>query len=630
MAAQRSRDNQGARAERMAKTPRGGLSIRVRELVVLTVLTLAVVALTTAIQLYLSHRLLWNATLREADLVARQIYSQSAHALSRGTPAAEPWTALQSDQDLRALLNASVGYAPWLLYALIADPTDTARIHSDAGREGREVPRQPGLRELIARHALPPLWRPYETPQIYEVSLPFDLDGKPFATIRLGIALPLVRAQLEDSLRYTVALGVFALIAALAVGIALSSVTLRPIRALAEDMARLRRGEFDVGHGARPGDEFGKLAYQLQLLGRQMQSDRTRLTAERSRLETAVDQLEDGIMFLTAEGRVLFANRAVEVAFGTPAKALVGAPVDEMVGPDHPLRPLVAKALQQGASSRNVTLEIPTDGRPVELLASVFSMTGQGGAPEGAILVVRDPHSLAVSARTFQSLIQYSAQLAALGQVTSEVTHDVKNPLHAMTVHVAFLRERLAGQPADVQRSLDILEAEIRRADSVVSRFMQAVRPEDISMKPLDLNALLQGVSTVLAADWKRQGVALMMRPDPRLPPVPGDEEMLRRAFMNIVLNACQALPMGGDITIRTEREDALAKVTVADTGVGIAPEDLERIFAAYYTTKPGGTGLGLPLVRRAVDLHHGDIQFLSTVGRGTTVVVRLPLEAER
>jgi two-component system sensor histidine kinase AtoS len=320
----------------------------------------------------------------------------------------------------------------------------------------------------------------------------------------------------------------------------------------------------------------------------------------------------------------------VEVAFGTPAKALVGAPVDEMVGPDHPLRPLVAKALQQGASSRNVTLEIPTDGRPVELLASVFSMTGQGGAPEGAILVVRDPHSLAVSARTFQSLIQYSAQLAALGQVTSEVTHDVKNPLHAMTVHVAFLRERLAGQPADVQRSLDILEAEIRRADSVVSRFMQAVRPEDISMKPLDLNALLQGVSTVLAADWKRQGVALMMRPDPRLPPVPGDEEMLRRAFMNIVLNACQALPMGGDITIRTEREDALAKVTVADTGVGIAPEDLERIFAAYYTTKPGGTGLGLPLVRRAVDLHHGDIQFLSTVGRGTTVVVRLPLEAER
>ncbi len=537
---------------------------------------------------------------------------------------------LRTDRELRSLVDASVGYAPWLLYALIADQTGTAVVHSDPKREGKEAPRRPDLGDLISRHALPPLWSPSGSPQIYEIAFPFDLDGKPFAAIRLGIALPLVRARLQDSLRSTVVLGVLALVAALAVGIVLSSVTLKPVRRLAEDMERLRRGEFDVRSSAGPKDEFSKLAYQLQLLGQQMQSDRTKILAEQSQFQSAVDQLEDGIMFFNADGRVLFANRAVEVAVGKPAKEVAGATVNDVLGPDHPLRQLILKALEDGAISRNVTVEVPTEGRPVQLLASVFPLADHGRARGGAILVLRDLQSVAVSARTFQSLIRYSAQLAALGQVTSEVTHDVKNPLQAMMVHVAFLKERLADQPGDVRKSLDTVEAEIRRADSIVTRFMRVVRPADVSMKPVDLNGLLQEISALQAGEWKAKGVVLTTEPDPGLLPVLGDEEMLRRAFMNIILNACQALPEGGNVTITTEREDGgLAKVTVADTGMGVPPEDLDRIFGMYYTTKPGGTGVGLPLVRRVAEMHHGNIEFLSTVGRGTSVILRLPLCTE-
>jgi signal transduction histidine kinase len=258
----------------------------------------------------------------------------------------------------------------------------------------------------------------------------------------------------------------------------------------------------------------------------------------------------------------------------------------------------------------------------------VFPVSGDGAACAGAILVVRDVRAVAVSARTFQSLIQYSAQLAALGQITSEVAHDVKNPLHAMAVRVAFLRERIPNQTPDVVRSLDVLEREIQRAAGVVDRFMEAVYPSDLARAPVNLNPILQELATLLQAEWQAKGVVLTTRLEPDLPAVKGDEEMLRRALMNLLVNACQSMPGGGRVDISSELEAEALRTTITDTGVGIPREDIERIFKMYYTTKTDGTGIGLALVRRVIDLHHGSIEILSTVGQGTQVIVRLPISS--
>ena len=607
---------------------RGGLSIRAREIIVLGLLTLCVVALSTAVHLYHVRQIVWSSTLREADLVARQIYSQSAWALSRRS-SPDPRAVLSHDSDLRALLNASVGYAPWLLYAAITDSNGRAIVHSDRKREGQLVPPQKSLRELIANHPLQRMLGAEPPFPIYEVTVPFNASGGSVFAIRLGIAMPLLRDRLNDAFWYTLTLGAIALAAALVVALALSSVTLKPIRKLAEDMERLRRGEFDVGDNAGPKDEFGKLAYQLQMLGKQMESDRTQILAERSELDSvhmAVDHLEDGILFATADGRIVFANRSIETVLGRPAKDAVGKHLRDVFAPDHALRHMILRAMEDVAVTRNAKIEIPTDGAPLELLASVFPVSGNASACEGAILVVRDLKSVAVSARTFQSLIQYSAQLAALGQITAEVAHDVKNPLHAMVVRVAFLKERLTSPPPDVVRSLDVLEAEINRAAAVVDRFMEVVYPADAVRLPVDVNGLLREITVLLQTEWQAKGVMLTVHADPNLPPGRGDEQMLRRAFMNLIVNACQAMPNGGEVTVTTEAEaDAYVKVAISDSGVGIPREDVERIFKMYYTTKPEGTGIGLALVRRVVDLHHGSIEIRSTVGQGTSVIVRLP-----
>jgi signal transduction histidine kinase len=318
------------------------------------------------------------------------------------------------------------------------------------------------------------------------------------------------------------------------------------------------------------------------------------------------------------------------MVLGRPSRDAAWKHLSDVFAPDHPLRQLILRAIERGEASRSAKIEIPTNGAPLELLASVFPISSEGSECAGAILVVRDLKSMAVSARTFQSLIQYSAQLASLGQITAEVAHDVKNPLHAMVVRVAFLRERIPNPTPDVIRSLDVLESEIHRAAAVVDRFLEVVYPSDLARQPVDINAILPELAHLLQAEWQAKGVILSARLHPDLPAIKGDEQMLRRAFMNLIVNACQAMPRGGPVTISTEAEtEALLKITIEDTGVGMRPVDVGRTGRKDENTKQEGTGIGLALVRRVVDLHHGSIG--STHHRpGTSVIVRLPTVAHR
>ena len=171
----------------------------------------------------------------------------------------------------------------------------------------------------------------------------------------------------------------------------------------------------------------------------------------------------------------------------------------------------------------------------------MFPVSGAGQPSEGAIVLLKDLKAVAVSARTLQSLIQYSAQIAALGQVTSEMAHEVRNPLHGMMMHVAVLRERLLDASPEVLKSLDVVEREIGRLDGVVNKFMDLVRPKDVALKPIQINTILQEVTALLEAEWRPKGVVFTLDLVADLPELMGDEDLLRRAFMNIVLNGCQA-----------------------------------------------------------------------------------------
>ena len=597
------------------------IGLRAKEILVITALTFLVVATTSLVHFSQLTRLTVEGVLQQADLIAKQVYAQSSRTLSRAA-GRNPREALRRDPELRGLLEASIGYSPHLLYVLLADQSGRTILHGESGKEGGAATDRPALQDVLSLDPFRRFYALYQPGNIYEVRFPLSLDGRPFGSIRLGVSTSLLRRELTGSLTRGLALAGVALLVGWLVAIGLANLTLKPIRRLTREMERLRRGEFEVGGDLGQEDEFKELASQVQLLGEQLQSDRLKGLGEKAHLQQVVDQLEDGLIFFNQDRRILFFNRAAEAVVGRPMEQAQGSSLEDLLPQSHPLRSLAERSLEQGAGLRNATISLAQDGTAKEFLVSAFSVSDDQ-RQMGTMMLLKDLDS----AKTLQSLVSYSAKLAALGRLTSGVAHEVKNPLNAMTIHLELLKEKLGVSSDEAQENVAVIESEIRRLDRVVQGFLRFIRPREITLNPVDLNALLRGLIALLEPEWQPKGIRFTFRPESALSPVTGDEELLHQAFMNIVLNACQAMPSGGTIRVVTTRESRdTAKVSIADEGAGIPAEDLEKIFRLYYTTKPGGSGIGLSLVYRIVQEHDGRIDVSSEVGRGTTMTVRLPL----
>ena len=178
---------------------------------------------------------------------------------------------------------------------------------------------------------------------------------------------------------------------------------------------------------------------------------------------------------------------------------------------------------------------------------------------------------------------------------------------------------------------MEVIAQEIQRLDRVVQGFLKFVRPQELRLGPVDANALLQEVSQLMAPEAAQAGARIALDLTPDLPPVAGDVELLQQACTNLVTNAIQAMPKGGTVTLASQRgPDGAIEVRVSDEGVGIPREDLDRIFRLYYTTKPTGSGIGLSLVYRIMQMHDGRIDVESVVGRGATMILTLPVAPGR
>lgn len=230
-----------------------------------------------------------------------------------------------------------------------------------------------------------------------------------------------------------------------------------------------------------------------------------------------------------------------------------------------------------------------------------------------------------------RELAQLSKRIAALGRLTAGVAHEVKNPLNAMTIHLELVRQKLdaGAPPADVRRHVEIIGQEIKRLDSVVSGFLKFARPEDMRLERVSLTALTSDVAQTVRPEAEAAHVQVQVQAAEPPIDVEADASMLRQALLNLAVNAVQAMPHGGVLRLATELgRDGRALVRVADSGTGIPPEQLARVFDLYFTTKAGGSGIGLSMVFRTVQLHNGDIDVESAPGRGTTFTIALPRPA--
>ena len=584
-------------------------------------------------------------TRARAELLANAIYHRAREVVVEGDEGL-PSLALREDPGLRSILESSL-YSDNVTSAAIVDVGETAVVHVFPAEEGRRVSSAGDLSEILARPAFSQLLAIYRSErQNLEWRQPLLLGDTQFGSIRIGVSTLLVRRELNDSLRPAIVTALIALGIAVFGAMLLAQIVLRPIHVIRSGLTRLGRGESGVKLDLNQGDEFGELGAFFNTASAQISADRTQMAGQVANLESTVERLEDAVAMIGPHGKVLFANPAMRALL---PEASVGAALSEVAAEENPLRDLVEQTLSRRESRGPMSVALPVQGgEPSEYLILTHPIIDQAGQLVGVMAVVRNLEYLS----QVQSTIRYSRKLAALGRLSAGVAHEVKNPLNAMMIHLELLRQRFqpsaiatgavsratgtggavvvdADPPelsvAGALEHVNVIASEITRLDEVVQGFLKFTRPEDLSLQPVGLEKLLEEVAPIVRSEAESLGIDLVVEAS-AAPDVNADPAMLRQAFLNLALNSCQAMPDGGTLTIRAEAaRGRFVVISVEDTGIGIKPELLSRIFDLYFTTREKGSGIGLSMVYRTVQMHDGEIEVQSTPGKGTTFRVLLP-----
>src|SRR5580704_16227613 len=615
------------------------LRLKTKITLIIALLVLTVVGVTSWLHvLTLTRQVIQQADGR-ANLVAQQVFFQAQNALadaateglvpkSNGTEDLREYvrTALDQNAALTSLIDAEVGNSLLVYEVTIVDLNGTALISSDSSLPGRQVLPRPPLSELLNAGFIQQLRLIYGSPQAYDVSYPFKLGppGRqvPFGDIRVALHTGLLAIEITPALRSAVLLALISVLASVFLAAVVSSVLLAPVERISAQLDRISRGEFDQKPLER-GDEFGQVSTKISQIGLQLRGVREIFSTLRENLDQILGGLEDGLLLFTRDGRAVMVSPAVENFLGLPADQLLGRKASEIFPPDHPLRSALVLIEDEFEPIAAAEVDIPASdpSLPPQRIGVSVQVINEGGTRMGALVTLRDLQSL----ETISRQLQVSERLAALGRVTAGVAHEVKNPLNSMRLWLENLKECLPEGDEMPRQAVAVLDSEIDRLDSVVKRFLDFMRTPEMRLEETQVEDLLREVAEVAHPQMDRAGVQLETS-YAELPPLNVDRALLKQALLNLVLNAIEAMPQGGRLTLALERRGDRAEIRVGDSGKGIAPEHRARVFQLFFTTRPGGSGIGLASAYRAVQLHDGEIDFDSEVGRGTTFRIDLPL----
>src|SRR3989442_4774505 len=632
------------------------LGIKGKQVLGVTSIVGTVVVVLSLLQLSRLARVSLDESRARAQLLSNAIYHGGSEVVNQGD-FAKAWRA---DPGLRSILEASL-YDDNVTYAAIVDTSGLVIAPSIEGQT--LLPPADDLPTLLSKSAQAQLAAIYSGQgRTLEVRQPLLLGDTEFGSIRIGVSTLLIRRTLNDALRPAVAMALAALAVSVVGAMLLAQLRLRPIHVIRSGLTRLGKGEFGVRLDLNQHDEFGELGTFFNAVSEQLSADRTQRAGQGANRESGVEHLEAAVAIVTRRGERMFANPAMRALL--PAAA-AGAKFDEVLPADHPLRRLSEQTLMSRQSRGPLSA---TFSEGAERLIMTHAINDPQGEMVGVMLIARNLEYLS----QVQSTIRYSRKLAALGRLSAGVAHEVKNPLNAMMIHLELLRQQFAAHlapvaarrgggavtvaepppvnrarpavstpgsalkapgpalnaPVDEQEALQHVEGianEIRRLDQVVQGFLKFTRPEDLKLQPIRAAALFEEIVPIVRPEAERAGVALEVACDDA-PDVNGDPTMLRQAFLNLAQNACQAMPQGGTLRIRCEAAgDHRVSIAFTDSGIGIKPEHLQRIFDLYFTTREKGSGIGLSMVYRTVQMHDGEIEVQSTPGAGTTFRVLLP-----
>jgi signal transduction histidine kinase len=601
------------------------------------------------------------------DMVARQILYSTGLALTNGLrgrqiDANDP-TALRAavldvlrhDEGLNGLISSVNRYAPTVFDVAVADRDGKALLSTDPTQDNVTLPQREDYALLQHAGVIATMRAVFGPPRNYNIVLPLERTvepGKkvPFLTIRVGIRTTFLRNVFAPWIWASLTFTGIAIISSLVVAALLANLALQPIEQISLRLDTLEQAGFDRDGEPEPPkpaelppsrespawmrpatlirpsteDTVVQVSDKIERIGRRMRNVEEVFSALKENLDSIMANLQDGILLFTAEGRAALVSDSVERFLGIPRTRLFGGSIDRIFTLETKIGRLVRDAFENGNTLDQEEVETETGRRVQVSLDFVVDQDSAPGASLGALLTLHDLESV----RELESELELSRRLAAIGRLTSGVGHEVKNPINAIVVHLELLRNKLSGPDARAMRHLEIIESEIQRLDRVVQTLVDFSRPVELQLKEQDLRRIVSGVLMLASAELETHNVRVSSHMPERPMITKVDADLIKQAILNVVLNGAQAMSQGGDLHVTLREDGRMAAIEISDSGSGIPDDIRAKIFDLYFTTRKDGSGIGLAMTYRIIQLHNGSIDVQSEQNIGSTFTLKLPLLA--
>ncbi len=527
------------------------------------------------------------------------------------------------------LLTAS----PPVLEIAVVDRNNEILASSDPTRLGQIFEPYPDFAPMVARTTwIDKLRILFGDKQYYQLEQPLGTGGETLLSVRVVVYPALIRNAIVPGFQQNIVIALGSILGAVVVALLFSTIAFRPLGRLGNMIDQLARGEFDHQEPVPPAhqggvDELGVMASKVSLLGQQLRGARYDFSDLRGNLERLLDQLEDAVFIFGRERRLVVASGAVEKFLGRMRSDLLGQGLSDIFPPSTMLGLLLSQASQTGRDLHNRRVPIVHDGGSgsvvllsVEILES---LSGPAAASSSGMLVrLRDPEATQQISRR----LQMADRLSAISGITSGVAHEVKNPLNAILMHVELARIKMEQGDYTLEPHMETISREILRLDRVVKTFLDFTRPLELNVSEVGVDEFLEDIAQLARPQASANGIHITVKQDAAGTDIRVDRDLMTQAVLNVVVNAIEAMPGGGELRFESAVQEDQAEIRISDTGPGIPPEVRDKIFRLYFTTKKEGSGIGLAMTFRVVQLHDGTIEVSSEPGSGTTFVLRLPL----